>query len=254
MGMYLRGCKHFLTFCIDDFFVRWYDEEKTRRHNGGKEGDDRTAHGHKLFAGLEESSFTHALELFCAKLASYKKGDSLRAMGMPFSTFGLVLCGTVQVFSFDLDGNPMMMANVGAGESFGESLAYLGTEESPVNVVAATDVSVLWLDIAAVRRAATLGDTEALALSERFATVLAVRALFQNDRIQILSKPKIRDRLVTFLSQCERRYGSRTFIIPFDRASLAVYLGVNRAALSRELAKMKSEGMIDFFRSSFRLL
>jgi len=33
-----------------------------------------------------------------------------------------------------------------------------------------------------------------------------------------------------------------------------VYLGVNRAALSRELAKMKAEGVIDFFRSSFRLL
>ena len=94
----------------------------------------------------------------------------------------------------------------------------------------------------------------ALNLTERFASVLALRALYQNDRIQILSKPKIRDRLVTFLSQCERRYGSRTFIIPFDRTSLAVYLGVNRAALSRELSKMKEEGILDFFRSSFRLL
>ena len=144
----------------------------------------RTAHGHKLFAGLEESSFTHALELFCAKLASYKKGDSLRAMGMPFSTFGLVLCGTVQVFSFDLDGNPMMMANVGAGESFGESLAYLGTEESPVNVVAATDVSVLWLDIAAVRRAATLGDTEALALSDLPMQGMQVQSLGWEDPLE----------------------------------------------------------------------
>lgn len=175
-------------------------------------------------------------------------------MGMPFSSFGLVLSGTVQVFSFDMDGAPQMMANVGAGESFGESLAYLGTEESPVNVIAAADASVLWLDIAALRKKAAEGDAFALAISERFSSVLALRALSQNDRIQILSKPKIRDRIVTFLSQCERRFGSRTFIIPFDRASLAVYLGVNRAALSRELAKMKGEGIIDFFRSSFRLL
>ena len=220
-----------------------------------KQGQDlRVAQGHKLFSELSEPDFSRALGLFSARVATYKKGEILRAMGMPFSTFGLVLSGTVQVFSLDMDGEPQMMANVGAGESFGESLAYLKTEESPVNVIAATDAAVLWLDIATLRARTAEGDAFALAISERFSSVLALRALFQNDRIQILSKPKIRDRLVTFLSQCERRSGSRTFIIPFDRASLAVYLGVNRTALSRELAKMKNEGIIDFFRSSFRLL
>ena len=219
-----------------------------------KKENVRVALAHKLFFGLTETDFSRALSLFDSKTSYYKKGDSLRAMGMPFSTFGLVLAGTVQVFSLDMDGTLQMMANVGAGESFGESLAYLATKESPVTVVAATDTAVLWLDITAVRTKAAEGDAFALSLAERFASVLALRALFQNDRIQILSKPKIRDRVVTLLSQCERRYGSRTFIIPFDRNSLAVYLGVNRTALSRELAKMKQEGVIDFFRSSFRLL
>lgn len=214
----------------------------------------RAALAHRLFYGLDEDGFLRALALFESKISLYKKGQTMRAIGLPFSSFGLVLSGTVQVFSLDIDGAPQMMANVGAGESFGESLAYLGTSESPVTVVAATDATVLWLNIAAARASAAEGDSFALSLTERFASVLAQRALFQNDRIQILSKPRIRDRLTTFLSQCERRYGSRTFIIPFDRASLAVYLGVNRAALSRELAKMKAEGILDFFRSSFRLL
>lgn len=209
---------------------------------------------HRLFTGLDEDGFLRALALFGGTTSSYKKGETVRAIGLPFPTFGLVLSGTVQVFSLDMDGKEQMMANVGEGESFGESLAYLDIKESPVLVIAAADTTVLWLNIAAVKRKAAEGDAFAFSLSERFAAVLALRALFQNDRIQILSKPKIRDRLVTFLSQCERRYGSRTFIIPFDRESLAVYLGVNRTALSRELAKMKAEGIIDFFRSSFRLL
>lgn len=214
----------------------------------------RTVAKHPLFAGLSENELTAAIRLFAGKISEYKKGDSLRAMGLPFPTFGIVLSGGIQVFSLDIDGSPMMMANVGEGDSFGESLAYLETKESPVYVTAAVPASVLWLDICAVRRRAAAGEPLALALTERFASVLATRALLQNDRIQILSKPKIRERIVTFLSQCERRYGSRTFIIPFDRASLAVYLGVNRSALSRELAKMKQEGIIDFFRSSFRIL
>ena len=83
---------------------------------------------------------------------------------------------------------------------------------------------------------------------------LAARALSQNDRIQILSKTTIRERIITFLTQWEHKTKSCTFRIPFDRASLADYLGVNRAALSRELSNMKKEGILDFFRSSFRLL
>jgi CRP-like cAMP-binding protein len=212
------------------------------------------AGAHPLFSGLSEKKIGEAIALFDGRVAEYKKGDSVRAMGLPFPTFGLVISGGVQVFSLDIDGSPMMMANVGEGDSFGESLAYLGTEESPVYVTAAQPTMLLWLDATALRLRVAEGDPFALALSERFASVLATRALSQNDRIQILSKPKIRERIVTFLSQCERRYGSRTFIIPFDRASLAVYLGVNRSALSRELAKMKQEGVIDFFRSSFRIL
>ena len=69
-----------------------------------------------------------------------------------------------------------------------DALAYLATEESPVYVTAATPLSVLWLSIAAVRRASAGGDAFALTLTERFAALLATRALVQNDRIQILSK------------------------------------------------------------------
>lgn len=209
---------------------------------------------HKLFMDFDEAEITRALALFDGNTVGYKKGDTVRAMGLPFMKFGIVLTGALQVFSPDIDGHPMMMANVGVGDSFGESLAYLATEESPVFVVSAADASVLWLDIRAVKRAEDSDKAFAARLLDRFSAVLAQRALAQNDRIQILSKQKIRDRLITFLSQCERRYGSRTFIIPFDRASLAVYLGVNRAALSRELAKMKAEGILDYFRSSFRIL
>ncbi len=43
------------------------------------------------------------------------------------------------------------------------------------------------------------------------------------------------------------------FNLPFDRSDMAVYLGVNRSALSRELSLMKKEGIIDFYKNSFSL-
>ncbi|MDY3013921.1 MAG: helix-turn-helix domain-containing protein [Evtepia sp.] len=42
--------------------------------------------------------------------------------------------------------------------------------------------------------------------------------------------------------------------IPFDRQALADYLGVDRSALSKELGKMRREGLVETRKNHFRLL
>ncbi len=210
---------------------------------------------HPLFASLTEAELTEALSLLHAVEKGYRKGECVRMAGECFYTFGVVLSGRVEVYMEDFDGGRMMMAAVGEGDSFGESLAYLSTEESPVIIFAAEESRVLWLDAAFFKQSVSCHTAPLpLLLRERFVSLLARRALMQNDRIQILSKTGLRDRLVTYFSQCEHRYKSKTFRLPFDRASFAVYLGVNRSALSRELSRMRAEGVIDFYKDSFRLL
>lgn len=202
-----------------------------------------------FFAPMTDFEIAQALTLFDARPATYARGEVLHAMGEVLSSFGLVLDGTVQVYTDDLDGNRMMMANVEAGGMFGESLAYLGTP-APVYIQTGTGAEVLWLYPAALR--APRADT--YALSVRFTASLAARALEMNDRIQILSKPTLREKILCFLSQAERKNGARTFTVPFDREGLATYLGANRAALSRELSKMKRAGIIDYYKNSFKIL
>ncbi len=210
---------------------------------------------HPLFSALDEAALDEALTLLRGVEQSYKKGECLRRAGDSFFSFGIVLSGRVEVYMEDFDGGRMMMASVGEGDSFGESLAYLHTEESPVFVFAAEDARVVWLDASFFKQTVSCHTASLpLLLRERFVSLLATRALMQNDRIQILSKAGLRARLVTFFSQCEHRYKSKTFRVPFDRASLAVYLGVNRTALSRELSRMREEGILDFYKDSFRLL
>ncbi|MBQ7810525.1 MAG: winged helix-turn-helix domain-containing protein, partial [Clostridia bacterium] len=44
------------------------------------------------------------------------------------------------------------------------------------------------------------------------------------------------------------------FVIPFNRQQLADFLSVDRSAMSNELCKMRDEGLIEFNKSSFKLL
>lgn len=201
-----------------------------------------------LFSGLSDQDLQYALNFFEASPRSYDRGTLLHPAGEPLPAFGLVLSGTVQVYCDDMDGNQMIMANVPAGETFGESLCFL-RRETAVYISAVTDCSVLWLRLDGVRKPQGMLELE---LTQRFIAMLASRALAMNDRIQILSKLTLREKLIAFFSQ----YGGRgsEFTLPFRREDMALYLGTNRSALSRELSRMQREGLIRFSGNRFKIL
>jgi len=203
-----------------------------------------------LFRGLPQKELQQALQFFSATQRAYKKGAFLNRIGEPLPHFGLVLAGTIQVYMDDIDGNHMIMANVGEGDTFGESLCFL-QQDASVYICSMTDAVVLWMSTDRIRHPAENLTPHELSFANRFTAMLAQRTLSMNDRIQILSKISIRDKLITFFSQHCSRTGRQTFDLPFDRNDMATYLGVNRSALSRELGAIRAEGIIDFHKNHF---
>ena len=97
-------------------------------------------------------------------------------------------------------------------------------------------------------------DPRDVLLSGRFTKMLAARTLTMNRRIQILSKLTIREKILTFLSQECAVTGKNTVEITLNREDMAAYLGTNCSALSRELSKMKKEGILDYRKNIFCIL
>lgn len=205
-----------------------------------------------LFAGLSEAEIEDALHFFRAVCRKYRRGETMHNAGDVFSSFGLVLSGRVEVSTFGMEGEQMLMAVVTPGGTFGESLCFLRTPEPNVWAEAAEDSEVVWLS--AARIADPGPDSAARDAVNRFITLLAGRTLAMNDRIQILSRISLREKLTTFLAEYRNGTGSHSFTVPFDRAGMAKYLGCERSALSRELSRMKADGLIDYTRNRFRIL
>lgn len=204
-----------------------------------------------LFKGMEYSELSEALTAMKASCTAYPKSAFLCRLGQPVEKFGLVITGKIQVCMDDIDGNRMIMASVTAGVTFGESLCFLHTTESPVYIVATEDAVVIWLS---PDELFCSGNDELSAKMRcRFTAMIAERALSMNTRIQILSKLSIREKLITLFSSYSSD-GSESFVLPFNREDMAAYIGADRSAMSRELSKMKKEGIIDFHKEAFRIL
>ncbi len=117
-----------------------------------------------------------------------------------------------------------------------------------------TDSTVLLMDTESLRHPPRVPSPMDMELAQRFIAMLAERTLTMNDRIQILSKLTIREKVITLLSQCAVQAGSSEITLPFSRESMATYLGVNQSALSRVLGQMADEGIISFSGRKFVIL
>lgn len=206
-----------------------------------------------IFGGFSDTEISRALGYLDAREVFYKKGTVIIAQGEPINEFGMLMSGGVQVSCYDINGNRMIMAEVAAGGVFAESLAMTGAEESPVFAETIADTRLLWLCAEPIRRNTADNPLHAKIVAN-FAASISHKCLEMNDRIQILSKKTIREKVITYLSQLAERSNRREFDIAMDRQALANYLGAERSALSRELSKMAKEGIIAYNKNRFHIL
>ena len=197
-----------------------------------------------LFAELDPPAFSRLLDLMRAERAAFEKGSLLHGPGVPMDRFGIVLSGAVQVCLDDIEGNRMIMAEVAPGTSFGESLCFLRVQESPVYIFASEDTEVLWLSTEELFSVS--GDPFRTDIQRRFTAALAAKNLTMNNRIQVLSKLSLRSKLTAYFTELAAAQGSDTIRLPMNRDDTAAYIGANRSALSRELARMKADGLINY--------
>ena len=75
-----------------------------------------------------------------------------------------------------------------------------------------------------------------------------------NQKIELLTLKGMREKLATYLLLESKKQHSLTFQIVPNRNELANFLNVARTSMCRELARMKEEGLIDYYQNSFQIL
>ncbi len=198
-----------------------------------------------LFEGIKETELESLVENGGVKVQTFQKDQFLIHQGDKAKGVGLVLEGRLHILREDFLGNREILAEVTAGDIFDEVYAILQGEPQSVAVVAASDGQVAFFSTEQL--------LENRNVMDNMIKVLARKNLFLTRKMSHLSQKTIRGKLISYLSEEGSRQGSSEIRLPFNRQQLADYLSVERSALSRELSKMKDEGMIWFYKDHFLL-
>ena len=207
-----------------------------------------------LFEGIEGQDMEAMLACLGGKVLRVCKNQTILAEGEKAEFVGIVLTGSVQIVKEDYFGNRSIVAQMEAGELFGESFACANVASLPVSVVAVEEGSVMLIDCHRI----TVSCSNACSFHSRMIfnllKVVAKKNLMFNQKIEVTSKRTTRQKLMTYLLQQAKRHGCSSFTIPYDRQALADYLEVERSAMSAEISKLRSEGILESEKNHFRLL
>ena len=239
----------------------------------------------RLFADFAKGEIPALLRMLRAKEASYSKGSFVLREGARRVPSAIVLSGSVHIIKEDFWGNRAILSEIGPGEMFAETYACMPGEPLAVSAAAAETCSCLFLDFttilamqtvgqagddvtqtgahgnaATVGQAGNAGETDAVLLQAakrrlliNLTQILAGKNLFLTKKMEHLTQRTTRQKLLSYLSDVQRRAGSAAFDIPFDRQELADFLAVDRSAMSAELSKLRREGVLEYRKNHFLL-
>lgn len=208
----------------------------------------------KLFVGLENEEIIAMLACLGAKLSTYKKGEYVLRQGEYLSNVFILVEGSLLIQNDDYWGNRSILRQISPGEMFGES--YIAPESDALlnDVAAITDSTVIFFDLKKIiGTCSSACPFHTKAVQNLFFTISEKnRKLVQ--KMGHISKRSTREKLLSFLSDEAKKRNSSDFTIPFNRQQLADFLSVDRSAMSKELCKLRDEGLLEFDKNSFRLL
>lgn len=207
-----------------------------------------------LFHQIDKSDLQSMLKCLGVKKKECKKDSYILFPGESVEYMGIVMRGKVAVMKEDAQGNRNILSEFGPSEMFGGALAYLRSTKSPVSVVAIEDSEVLLIDNKRIVSTCSSACVFHTMLIKNMLEILAGEVLMLNQKLDVISKRTTREKLLTFLQSQKNLSNSNPFTIAYNREQLADFLFVDRSAMSRELSKMRDEGIIKFKKNKFELL
>ncbi|MGN8728309.1 Crp/Fnr family transcriptional regulator [Hornefia butyriciproducens] len=216
---------------------------------------DTTVLSHvELFRDIQIKELQLLLPCLQAREKRYAKGEMICRAGETISELGVVVSGSINVMVNFYWGGSNIFGHFEAGQVFGETYAALPERELLVDVVAAEDCMILFLNLNKLLTTCRRSCVWHHQIIRNLIRLSAEKNLSLSTRMMQTAPKTIRERLSLYLSEQAQHHGRNHFTIPYSRQQLADYLSVDRSALSNELSKMQQDGLIRFHRSEFTLL
>lgn len=195
------------------------------------------------FANLSKVQIDKLYNLLGVHIYTFRKGEEILPTIKNENIYAIILEGSAQIINSDYNGNEILMENLSKDSIFGSNIS--ATNNDNVHIFAKEYTKVLVIDYKELMNPENL---KYKYFNEFFSNMFdIINSMYKetNERVKILEKKQIRDKLLEYFDIEYRKSRLNYFYLSFSFKELADYLAVNRSAMFRELKSLKDEHFID---------
>lgn len=196
----------------------------------------------KLFNKIEARDQKKLLKLLETSILKFKKDVTIFS-NIQGNIIGIILEGSAQIIRTDYNGNRTIIEELKEESVFGTAISSLYSDEC--QIITKEDTKVLLIDYDLI---ITKENNNYSYYNQFVKNLLEITTNIieeKNDRIEILTKKTIRDKLLEYFRIYSKKSGTKIIYLPFSLTDFADYLSVDRSAMQRELKYLKEEKIIE---------
>ncbi len=149
----------------------------------------------------------------------------------------IVIDGEVKAEKIHGSGTDSMPHTYLPGDIFAYEGIVSSSKKYPLDYISDGDSVIAFIDVDSIMKSPFSGE-----IMQGIIGYMADESIKKMYRIEVISRKKVRDRILTYLQIEEKESG--IYALDISREKMAGALCVNRSALSNEISKLQREGII----------
>lgn len=184
------------------------------------------------------------------KIKTYTKNSIIHFEGDHCFKLEIVLTGKVVVARIDESGNLLTIAEFFQNDILGGNLMFSKNPYFPMTSTALEESVILEIE----KNLLFTLLSESPVFLKAYLEFVADHTFILGDKIKHYVNKTIRECVLGFLDYESKHQNSNKVILNMTKQTLADKIGVQRTSLSRELSKMRNEGLIEYDSKSITIL
>ncbi|MGH4052045.1 MAG: Crp/Fnr family transcriptional regulator [Clostridium sp.] len=203
-----------------------------------------------LFKDLPFEDLNHLFTKDLYEIKNYKKNSVIYFQNEKCTRFDIILKGAILVQEIDLKGNVLTITDFNIGDVFGGNLLFSHKNFYPMTIISKTETIVLHIKKDLILKLCQIN----VVFLNNFLQSISDKTLILTTKIKSLSMKTIRQCIIDFLVYESFSQSSNTVKLEHTKKELAEKFGIQRPSLSRELNKMRKDGLIEYDAHSITII
>lgn len=204
------------------------------------------------FLGISDDEKVQMLRCFNSNIRFFNKGVTIMSNLSNTEILCIFQSGRANVIKSDYNGNISIIVTLQSGDIFESNM--ITDRSGELSIVAAEKCEVIFIDYTKAINRCAKNCPYHNKFIDNILQIMMYKLNQNYERIQLLTKKTIREKLLDYFKMTSRKKNSKSFKLDMSLSDLADYLSTDRSALMRELKHLKEDKVIDVDGKIFKLL